>query len=153
MSIEKSNTDINILKSSAQVDPLVRPHVVSPQAGGLMPKRNKPHRLMGRFSDNEREIVLGKAKAEEMSVNEYIRASALGSAYRPPINPELHKTLLSLNRELTAHGRNLNQIAKQLNTDTATPNQGIDMLDAIRVPLVRALYAVKNALVQGAPQP
>ena len=58
-----------------------------------------------------------------------------------------------LNRELTAQGRNLNQIAKYVNSGTATPSQSIGMLDAIRVPLGRALYAVRNALTPNGPQP
>ena len=154
MSHSESELNKIFLKSCAQVETCGRPQMVVHKSCGLKPViRKKPHRLIGRFSDSEREIVLKKVKAANMTVNEFIRAVALGSDYKPLPDAVLHKILIGLNKELTAQGRNVNQIAKHLNGGTATSGQAVDMLDAIRVPLVRALYAVKNALVQTAPHP
>ena len=78
-------------KSSAQVATLVRPQVVSPISGGLGPKRKRPHRLMGRFSKEEKETVETKAESACLSVNEFIRISTLGDHYASSLNPELRQ--------------------------------------------------------------
>ena len=84
-----------------------------------------------------------------MSVNAFIKNAILEKNY----DPHVRILLLRVNRELTAQGRNLNQIAKQLNGGTATPAQGIAMLEAMRVPWRQALHAVGNALTGGGPMP
>jgi hypothetical protein len=142
-------------KSYAQVAPSVS-HSVSQKACGLKPKaklEEKSRTITVRFKIEELAVIKTKAQLAKCPTNTYIRAAALGSDYKPPINPELQKTLLAVNRELTSQGNNLNQIAKHLNSGTATPDQTVAMLDSIRVPLIRALLAVKAALVQGSPQP
>jgi len=151
MSTLKPPSDNFFLKSFAQVETsLVAPPLV--KSCGLKPKRKRAI-VSVEFTEQERATIREKAKMAHLSVNAYIKTSTLGSDYKPPLDDAARKLLLSLNRELTAQGRNLNQIAKHLNSGTATPDQGVAMLDCIRVPLARALYAVKNALVQGAPQP
>jgi hypothetical protein len=142
-------------KNSVQVETSVA-QTVRRKVCGLKPeaKVEKKSATYGvRFKTEELVIVRTKAQLAGCSTNSYIRATVLGSDYKQPINPELQKTLLMLNRELTAQGNNLNQIARHLNEGAATPSQGVAMLDAIRRPLVQALLAVKNALVQKAPQP
>lgn len=139
-------------KNRTQVETLVRP-AVSPKSGELKLGRKRPHRLMGRFSDKERAVVMAKANSAGLSINEYLRASVLGSNYKPPINPALHQALLMLNRELTAHGRNLNQIAKRLNSRMVNPDEGISSLEAIRAPLTTTLATLKLVLTRGALEP
>lgn len=67
--------------------------------------------------DKASESIKSAARSEMagISVNRFVLASTLGSKYRPPADPELLKALFALNRELTAQGNNLNQIARQLN--------------------------------------
>jgi len=131
-------------KARAQVETSVA-HSVQPKSGGLKPERKSiTHGV--RFQPGELEIVRQKAAQISSTINSYIRASVLGSDYKPPVAPELRKLLLAVLRELNAIGRNVNQIARHLNAGLARPEQGIAMLDAIRVPLIRALYKVRDAL-------
>lgn len=104
---------------------------------------------MGRFSQTERELVEAKAKAAGLSVNELIRATTLGADYRPPLNPELVRALLALNRELTAQGNNLNQIAKHLNGGRATEAEAETMLGIIARSMLKTHKAIRTALAKG----
>jgi hypothetical protein len=139
-------------KSYAQVATSL---VAMPLAKSSVPAPPKRIRITisVQFTEHQRAIIRKKAKDINLSVNAYIKAVALQADYKPPLNPELCKALRDLNAELTAQGRNLNQIAKHLNGGTATLGQGMAMLDSIRGPLVRALQAVKTTLWQAAPQP
>lgn len=103
----------DFLKSYAQVDPMVAP---GGRASAEPKHGRRLHPLGVRFSAAEIEIVRRKARDAGCTVNSYIRAAALGSDYKPPVHQELRLTLLASNRELTAIGRNINQIAKQLNS-------------------------------------
>ncbi|MFY9286909.1 MAG: hypothetical protein WAO98_00235 [Alphaproteobacteria bacterium] len=87
-----------------------------------------------------------------MAINEYIRATALAADYKPKTDPALQNALRMLNRELTAQGRNLNQIAKHLNSG-ASLVESVAMLETVRMPLIHALRAVKCALANNAPMP
>lgn len=112
--------------------------------------QERPTPLGVRFSAAELETVKSKAKAAGCSTNSYIRASALGSDYRPPMSPELTRALLGLNRELAAQGNNLNQIARQLNGGIVLPGQGM-MLDALAQSILETLRHVREALASGGP--
>jgi hypothetical protein len=144
-------SDQNFLKSCAQVETSLVAKPL-PKSCELKLKRKRTI-LSVEFTEQQRCDIRDKARKANLSVNAYIKVSTLGSRYKPPIDPALHEALFALNRELTAQGRNLNQIAKHLNGGTATPRQGVALLEAIRGPLVQALRAVKNALVQGRPSP
>jgi len=84
-----------------------------------------------------------------MSVNRFIKYATLGAEY----DPWLQKALLALNRELTAQGNNLNQIAKHHNSVPTTPSQTEAMLDVIGRSMLRTHKAVREALVHGKPEP
>jgi len=145
-------------KSYAQVESLVVPN-----SGGLKPggstsqvygggttasnKRLAP--LSVRFSEAELEIVKAKARTVGCSTNSYVRASALGSDYKPPADPELTSALLGLNRELTAQGNNLNQIARRVNGEGATEAQADSLLGMIARSMLRTHRAVRAALAWG----
>jgi hypothetical protein len=101
---------------------------------------------MGRFSEEEKEKVRAKAKAASLSVNEYIRTTALRSDYRPPRNKGLTKALLALNLELTRQGNNLNQIAKRVNQGTTAPAEADGMLGIITRSMLQTHKAVRSAL-------
>ncbi len=152
-SVTNKRSDHFSSKSSAQVESLVRPQVVSPNSGELKLGRERPYRLMGRFSATERETVFRNAKEAEMSVNEYIRTVSLGNGYKPPLSVETRTVLFGVYRELISEGNNLNQIAKKMNGGAATPSQGVAMLQAIREPLIGALRAVIKTLDRGGPMP
>ena len=139
-----------IFKRSVQVETWVGPpQVAPPMSCGLKPKRKRASPIKVRLSETEKEIVKKKAREADLSVNAFIKCIILGSHY----DSKLRMALLMVNRELTAQGRNLNQIAKHLNTGTAKATQGVAMLDTIRVPLVRSLSALHKILTYGAPQP
>jgi len=136
-------------KSSAQVEAWVAPRRVQPKSGGLKPKRrNRSHPLGIRFIGNELAMVRTKAKVAGYTVNAYVRAAALGSDYKPPIDPELRKVLLALNRELTRQGTNLNQIAKHLNSGQLSPSHGETMLDVLNRSMLKTHMAVRHALTR-----
>ena len=134
-------------KSFAQVAPLVRPPVVRPKPCELKLGRERPHRLMARFSDDEKAFVQRKAKTARLSLSEYIRVSVLGDVYVSTVDPERQKLLLNLSRELGHQGNNLNQIAKHLNTGGES-QQGEGMLAAIFDSLVDAHNAVRRAMAE-----
>lgn len=138
-----------ITKSDAQVETVVRPQVVSPQSGELKLGRLRRYRLMGRFSREEKERVKASAEAAELSVNEYIRATALGAGYKPPFNPELVKALQALNLELTRQGTNLNQIAHLRNGGKATDAEADSMLGIVARSMLNTHKAVLAALSAG----
>jgi len=112
-------------------------------------KRIRSSPLTIRVSDNQKTIIKEKADTAGISLGRYIRASALGSHYKPPTDPELIKALLMLARELTSQGNNLNQIAKQLNGNIITQAQGDSMMDVLGRSIVKTLHYVRKALSQG----
>lgn len=135
----------NLQKSSAQVDPGVAPRGRASAA----PKHGKrSHPLGVRFSAAELEIVKRKARDSGCTTNSYIRASALGSEYKVPVHKELRLTLLASNRELTSIGRNINQIAKQLNSGKQV---GRITLDGLQAALFTTLAMVRTALARREP--
>jgi Bacterial mobilisation protein (MobC) len=136
-------------KSCAQVETLVRPQVVSPKSSELKLGRQRPYRLMARFSKSEKDGVEAKAEAAGLSINEYIRATSMGSDYKPPTDPELIKALLKLNKELTAQGNNLNQIAHHMNSGEVLPSQGESLLGIISRSMLQTHKAIRAALSQG----
>jgi predicted DNA binding CopG/RHH family protein len=124
---EAPSPDKVLRKSSAQVETSVA-HPVRQKSSELKlgdQTERKSQTLGVRFQAEELVIIKLKAQAAGCPTNTYIRAAALKSDYKPPINPELHKTLLAINRELTAQGRNLNQIAKQMNSHGAASQEGM----------------------------
>jgi hypothetical protein len=140
------NRGLILEKSSAQVAAWVSP----PQPCALKrKKRKRKNPLTVRLSDVEREIVRAKAKTVGCSINSYVRAATLGSNYRPPIDKALTGALLAVNRELTAQGNNLNQIAKQLNAEAITKTQGESMLDILGRSMLRTHKAIRQALPPG----
>jgi hypothetical protein len=151
-----SGSGRNFPKSSAQVETLVLPPAVSPKScelklKGITGRRPSPFSI--RVSETQKEIIRRKAQAAGISVGRYILATALGPDYKPPADPELVRALLALNRELTAQGNNLNQIAKHLNGGTASPTEGECMVGMVGRSILRTLKAVRLALTHGAPAP
>ena len=109
---------------------------------------------MARFSKQEKDSVEAKADAAGLSINEYIRATSMGEGYKPPTNPELTKAILKLNRELTAQGNNLNQIAHHLNSGQSLPAEGSSLLAIISRSMLQTHKAVRDALSRGkTPEP
>ena len=148
-------------KSYAQVESLVIPtscglkpdgNTAPVKQGGMARKRTdsaRPSPLTVRFSETEKEILRTKARVAGCPVGTFVRASALGSDYRPPANPELTSALLDLNRELTAQGNNLNQIARKVNGQQATESQADSLLGLIARSMLRTHRAVRAALSWG----
>jgi hypothetical protein len=142
-------------KSAAQVESLVLPHVVIPNSCELKLKGTKatsdkrPSPLSIRVSESQKEIIRRKAQAAGIPVGRYIVAVALGPDYTPPADPELVRALLALNRELTAQGNNVNQIAKHLNGGKASLTEGEGMVGMIGRSILRTLKAVRAALAHG----
>lgn len=78
------------------------------------------------------------------------RKRAPCSSYRPPCDTELKRILLSLARELTAQGNNLNQVARRLNAGIAPAMHGAT-LEALTSSLKETLQQVREALARGGP--
>jgi len=136
-------------KSYAQVATSVLPQAVIPKSCELKLKSKRPSPLTLRVSENQKAIIRTKAKAAGISVNHFLLASALSSDYRPPKDPDLVRALMALNRELTAQGNNLNQIAHQRNATLITDAQADSMLDILGRSLLRTHTAVRDALSHG----
>jgi hypothetical protein len=136
-------------KSYAQVETLVLPQAVIPKSCGLKPRKKRPSPLTIRASESQKDCLRQKARAAGISLNRFALASALGSYYKPPADPGLIRVLLKISRELTAQGNNLNQIAKHLNSGTATAQQGQSLLDVLGRSLLRTHKSVRDALAHG----
>jgi hypothetical protein len=102
-----------------------------------------------RFSEQQKEILEAKAKNAGISVSELIRTAVLGSDYSPPLDPVLAQELLAVRRELAAHGNNLNQMARQINSGRLPSAEGNTMLDRLGRALLRAYDAVHMTLARG----
>jgi hypothetical protein len=108
---------------------------------------------MGRYSEEEKDIVIAKVVAAGLSVNEFIRALTLSEHYRPPRDPELVKALLMLNRELTSQGGNLNQIAHKRNANLIDEAETDSLLGLMARAYLQTHRAVRKALTQGLEEP
>lgn len=150
-------------KSYAQVESWVTPRGGVTNSGGLKPevkrtaqKKNihkRANPLTVRLSEKDRAIIAQKAFNIGYSVNAYVRAAALGSDYKPPISRDMVIALLAVKRELTAQGRNLNQIAHQHNSNIHTEAETNSVLGVIARSLLKAHEAVGAALTWGRKYP
>ncbi len=114
----------------------------------------RPGPIPVRASEQHKVIIKEKANAVGMAISRYMLAAALGSDYKSPTDPELTQTLLKLNRELTAQGNNLNQIAYHLNSGKSSPVEGNSLLAMISRSMLQTHKAVRAALSWGkAPEP
>jgi hypothetical protein len=148
----------NFVKSSAQVETSVGQNVLQKSCElrsskkkekNKEPKYPPPLRVRYRTYEEREKVIKAAKEAGIGSVSGYLRAVSLGSDYKPPANPELLKALLAANKELTAQGRNLNQIAKHLNQGTASKEQGGGLLAILARSLLRAHQAIRKALAGG----
>lgn len=105
------------------------------------------------YRGNLSQIIRDKARLAGISVNRFVLASTLGSNYRPPANPELIKALFALNRELTAQGNNLNQIARQLNAGLMAPSVAVERVDALSESMRITHVAIRKVLLRGSMEP
>ena len=132
-----------------QVDPL------EPPKGGASaePKQERRNPISVRYSDVEIQTLRAEAREAGYSFRGYIRAKSLGKAYKPPLHAELKEVLLKVFTELTRQGNNLNQIAKHLNSGTATRPEGESMVAMLSRSLMSAYRAVSKTLANGMPEP
>ena len=146
-------------KSYAQVESWVSPRGGVTNSGGLKPEarqtarkkntRKRANPLTVRLSEKDRAIIAQKAFNIGYSVNAYVRAAALDSHYKPPISRDMVLALLAVKRELTAQGRNLNQIAHSHNSSMHSEAETDSMLGVIARSLLKAHEAVNAALTWG----
>ena len=136
-------------KSYAQVATSVEHFAVQRLSGGLKPKKSRPFHIGIRLSDSEREIVVQQAEKSRLTLSEYVRASILGHGYVSAIDPMKQQLLLDAVRELSRQGNNLNQIAKRLNADHLSPEQGEHVLALLARSLLAAHGSVRYALAEG----
>lgn len=140
-------------KSSTQVALSVKQQAVKRDACEL--KLGEPkHSFIGiRFTDCEREIVVKQAAQSGLTLSEYVRASVLGAGYVSLIDPVKRELLRNVSRELGRQGNNLNQIAKHMNANAVSPEQGNSMLAVIARSLLSAHASVRQALTEGRSMP
>jgi hypothetical protein len=136
-------------KSSAQVETTVRPLAVRPKAGELKLGRERPYRLMGRFSEQERDFVIGKAQANFLSVNEFIRASVLGNGYVSSLDPVKRELLRRISQELGSQGETLHRVAEHMGLERVDPQEGNSMLAVITRSLLSTHTDVRRAMTEG----
>ena len=79
-----------------------------------------------------------------MSVNAFLNCLILGKDY----DPTLRYLLLKTNRELTAQGSNLNQLAKLRNSGKASIAEEEGMLGVLARSILPTHRAVRDALVK-----
>lgn len=149
-------------KSYAQVETSVGQNVLQ-KSCELRSRDQKQKRIKSKYPPplrvryptyEERENVVRTAKeAGFKSVSHYLRELSRGTNYKPPRDNELTQALLRLNRELTAQGNNLNQIARQMNASIIAPDAGENILDILGRSMLRTHKAVRNVLACGEPEP
>lgn len=101
---------------SHEVSPRVAPNPIAGHSPKLRKKPNRTYQSYGvKLKTEELELIRAKAAAIDMTVNAYIRAAALGEDYIPKPPPWQREVLLKLYMELAAQGRNLNQLARNVN--------------------------------------
>lgn len=87
------------------------------EAGDQQGKERKHSTTFLRWSENENEEILIRAKREGTNRQGWIRRVVLAALRRKPQpTKDEEKALRESNRELVALGRNINQIAHKLNT-------------------------------------
>ena len=111
--------------------------------------KRRPSPLTIRLTDQQKKTIRAKAQAAGVSVNEFAKAAMLGGDYRPPLSKEVCRQLLALGWELGRQGHNLNQIARQLNAGSKTPEQANNALAVISDELSQAYRAVFDTLANG----
>ncbi len=136
-------------KSYAQVETSVGQQVVGQKSGELKLRKERPFRITARFSEAEREILVGRAEDARLTMSEYIRASVLGIGYVSAIDPAKREMLQNLSRELGRQGNNLNQVARHLNDGTSSSEEGVLALLEITRSLLSAHQSVRHALTEG----
>lgn len=146
----KQPTSNKFSKSYAQVESFVGQQVVGPTSGELKLEQSRPCKITARFTEAERKTVVRHAKTARLPISTYIRLTLLRL---PGLDPERNKLLLKANFELTKQGTNLNQIAKHLNSGTASIDQGDSMLAIIARSLLSAHRSVREALSEGRSEP
>ena len=148
--------DVKQVKSSAQVETCVG-HSVRHKSCGLKSEgkkhgksTNRKSQTLGvRFKYGELECIRTKAMQAGCDTNTYIRASALGSDYKQPRDPELIKALNAAIRELNMQGVNLNQIAKRVNSGNVPLGETEGLIGNIARSIFRANDMVSAAIRQG----
>ena len=138
-------------KSYAQVETCVAQSVRHKSCGlkSKGKKKGKSQTLGVRFKDGELASIRIKAMQAGCNTNTYIRASALGSDYKQPRDPELLKALNAAVRELTMQGINLNQIARRMNSENVPLDEAEGLLGTIARSLFKAHGVVSVAITQG----
>ncbi len=138
--------------SIEQLPFLYKAHVAS--------KKSRSARILIDFRNEQYDAIRHKAEKVNVPLNAYLKllaqnfkSLALGEGYKPPLDTKRLKALLALNRELGGHGRCLNFIAKHVLSSASEKPAIAEMLDMIRVPLIRTLHAIKHALSDGEPLP
>ncbi len=138
---QKGNT-----KSSAQVAHNVCHTGGIHSAGGLKPDGRRSHRIVTRFTGAERAMIVEQARTARLSISQYVRLILLKN---PGLDPDRNRLLLKVNYQLSRHGTNLNQIAKNLNVGDMTPDQAAQAVAALRQEFSDAYRDVGKALVNG----
>ncbi len=149
-------------KSYAQVAGLVG-HEVSPRVAPLTtlagrgPKPRKQKRAYQSYGvklkTEELELIRAKAAAIDMTVNAYIRATALGEDYIPKPPPWQRELLLKLYVELAAQGRNLNQLARSVNSGHISAEAALLAADRRHTIMCRLFDEIGFALAGGRKPP
>jgi len=130
-------------KSSAQVDKVVSHESGSQPYCELKLDETRPYRIVVRFTQAEKETIGRQAKEARMPTSAYIRLTLLKL---PSLDPERNQLLHKVNFELTKQGTNLNQIAKHMNVEKTSMEDGNSMLAIIARSLLSAHQSVKKAL-------
>jgi hypothetical protein len=132
--------------SFAQVESFVSQQAVKQNSCGLKPDRRRDFRIVIRFTHAEREKIVEHAYDTRLTVSQYVRLVLLND---PGLDPQRNRLLMRINYQLTRHGNNLNQIAKQLNTGGRGYTQAVDAIEALWKMLSPIYRVVGNALTNG----
>lgn len=162
VSDKDENKKVSDSKSYAQVARLVAPEVsprVAPNAiAGRSPrprkKQSRTYQSYGvKLKTEELELIRAKAAAINMTVNAYIRATALGEDYIPKPPPWQREVLLKLYVELAAQGLNLNQIARSVNSGHISAEAALLSVDRQHTILQKLFDDIGFALAGGRKPP
>ena len=104
--------------------------------------KSRSIKLSIRISDVEQLQIAEDAHKSSMAVSSYARKKILGEPINqitiPEVNRETYKAIVDLKREINAVGKNLNQVAKFLQSRHAAPASLISSIDDAHEEIKRA---------------
>jgi hypothetical protein len=101
-----------------------------------------------KYDDDELAYLAEQARAVNVSVHEYIRATSLSAAYKPLqsilTDPDIRQDLRVIKRQMIGIGANLNQAQMLFNARGDT--RVVAVIESIRLPVLEAVQIIRKGM-------